>query len=203
MKHLFLVKSALVASFLTASTFAGAANYTVDSTHSNVGFTIRHLFAKVSGRFDKFEGTFEYDPEMKSTGNFNATIETASINTNTPDRDKHLRSPDFFNAEKNPKITFKSTKVAKKDKTHFDVTGDLNMNGVTKPVTLAFEFLGEVKDPWGNTKAGFKATAKINRKDWNINWNKTLDNGGVLLGDDVELDIQIEAENMSAKKKST
>lgn len=202
MKFVSLLQAGVTASLLTLSSGVFAAQYTIDQAHTSIGFNIKHMFAMVPGRFDKFEGTFEFDPEMKSTGNFNATIETASINTNQADRDKHLRSPDFFNAEKNPKITFKSTKVNKKDKNHFEVVGDLTMNGVTKPVTLAWEYLGEVKDPWGNMKAGFKATGKLNRKDWNIKWNKALDAGGLLLGDEVELVIQVEAENTSAKKKS-
>jgi len=159
-----LLKAGLTATLLTLPSWANAAQYTIDHAHTNIGFNIKHMFAMVPGRFDKFEGTFEFDPDMKTTGNFNATIETASINTNQPDRDKHLRSPDFFDAEKNPKITFKSTKVTKKDKTNFTVLGDLTMNGVTKPVTLTWEYLGEVKDPWGNLKVVLKPQGKSTAK---------------------------------------
>lgn len=180
-----------------------AANYKVDTGHSQVGFKIKHLFSKVPGRFAKYTASFDYDPAMTSTGNFVAEIDAASIDTAEPKRDEHLRGADFFDVAKHPKITFKSTKVTPKDKTNFKVAGDLTIKGVTKPVEFNFEYLGETKDPWGNLKAGFQASTKINRKDWGINWNKTLDAGGFVLGDDVEIELNIEAENATPKKKAS
>jgi polyisoprenoid-binding protein YceI len=128
-----------------------------------------------------------------TTGKF--SIKTASINTANAKRDEHLRAPDFFDAAKNPEITFSITKVSadKKNKNKFMVEGDLNMHGVTKKQTLSAEYVGTEKDPWGNTKAGFTFSGKLNRKDYGIVWNKTLDSGNLLLGDEVELAINIEA----------
>ena len=203
MKNLRAAASVFALSWALVGPSAYGAVYNVDAAHSQIGFRVKHMFAKVPGRFTKFNGTFDYDPDMKTTGNFSAEIETASINTDNAKRDDHLRSADFFDAKKHPKITFKSTKVTPVDKNNFKVTGDLTMHGVTKPVDLDFEFLGEVKDPGGNLKAGFHATSTINRKDWGITWNKTLDGGNFLVGEEVELDILLEAENTAAKKKST
>lgn len=172
--------------------------WVVDKSHSEVTFDVRHMMSKVRGRFDDFSGTIVADPAKPAASSVEFTIKSASINTNTPDRDKHLRTADFFDAEKYPEITFKSTSIAPtKTKDRYSVTGDLTIHGVTKRVTLPVQFLGAQKDPWGNTKAGFSLETTINRKDYGVNWNKALDNGGVLVGEDVHIEINLET---AAKK---
>ncbi|MBV9494215.1 MAG: YceI family protein [Acidobacteria bacterium] len=167
--------------------------WVVDKNHSEVTFDVRHMMSKVRGRFDDFSGTIVADPAKPAASSVEFTIKTASINTNTPDRDKHLRTADFFDADKYPDITFKSTSIAPtKTKDLYSVTGDLTIHGVTKRVTLPVQFLGTQKDPWGNTKAGFALETTVNRKDYGVNWNKALDNGGVLVGDDVHIEINLE-----------
>jgi len=176
-----------------AAAFADTQTYVVDRAHSQATFTIRHLMSKVTGKFDDFSGAVNVDRANPAASSVEFTIKTASINTGDANRDKHLRTPDFFDAEKNPEIHFKSTSIApSKTKNVYDVTGDLTMRGVTKKVTLPVEFLGFQKDPWGNERAGFEVDAKLNRKDYGINWNKALDNGGYLLADDVAIAINLE-----------
>jgi polyisoprenoid-binding protein YceI len=172
---------------------ANASTYDVDASHSNVGFTIRHLVSKVSGSFGDYSASFSFDEKSpeKSSGAF--TIKASSITTQNDKRDEHLRGEDFFDVKKFPEITFKSTKVAKTGKNKFKLSGDMTMHGVTKPVTFEMEYLGQAKDPWGNQRAGFEAMAKIKRKEFGLTWNKVLDAGGVMIGDDVELKLQIEA----------
>jgi len=179
---------------LTAATvFAAPQTYVIDRAHSEADFSIRHMMSKVSGKFDDFTGSVSLDRANPAASSVEFTIKTASINTGNPNRDKHLRTPDFFDAEKNPEIRFKSTAVApSKTKNVYDVTGDLTMHGVTKRVTLPVEFLGFQKDPWGNERAGFALETKLNRKDYGINWNKTLDNGGLYIGDDITVSINLE-----------
>ena len=173
--------------------FADTQTYVVDKAHSQATFTVRHMMSKVTGKFDDFSGTVNVDRANPAASSVEFTIKTASINTGDPNRDKHLRTPDFFDAEKNPEIHFKSTAIApSKTKNVYDVTGDLTLRGVTKRVTLPVEFLGFQKDPWGNERAGFEVDTKLNRKDYGINWNKALDNGGFLLADDVAISINIE-----------
>jgi polyisoprenoid-binding protein YceI len=184
---------ALVLALTAATVFAAPQTYVVDRPHSQATFTIRHMMSKVTGKFDDFTGAINLDRANAAASSVEFTIKTASINTGDPNRDKHLRTPDFFDAEKNPEIHFKSTAIApSKTKNVYDVTGDLTMHGVTKRVTLPVEFLGFQKDPWGNERAGFEVDTKLSRKDFNINWNKALDNGGVLLGDDVTVSINLE-----------
>lgn len=183
----------LVTAAWMLATNAFATDYTVDQAHTNINFKVKHLLSKVTGRFTDFTGTFKFDPNMKETGDFKANIKTASINTDNADRDKHLRSPDFFNVEKFPEITFTGTKIKKTAKNKFDVMGEMTIIGQTKPVTLKMEYLGETKDPWGNTKIGLAGTTKVNRKDFGLTWNKALETGGVLVGDDVEIELLIEA----------
>lgn len=177
---------------------AQAAKFSIDAAHSSVGFKVRHLVAKTAGRFERFSGTIDFVEGKPADWKVSAEIEVASINTDNSKRDEHLRGADFFNAEKNPKMTFTSTRVSdvkgKKAKLH----GNLTLNGVTKPVVLDMEMMGTGKDPWGNMKAGFTATTKINRKDFGMNWNKTLDQGGVLLGEEIEIQIEIEAQQEAA-----
>jgi polyisoprenoid-binding protein YceI len=154
---------------------------------------VRHMMSKVTGKFDDFSGVVNVDRANPAASSVEFTIKTASINTGDANRDKHLRTADFFDAEKNPEIHFKSTSISpSKTKNVYNVTGDLTMRGVTKRVTLPVEFLGFQKDPWGNERAGFAVETTLNRKDYGINWNKALDNGGFLVGDDVKISINLE-----------
>ena len=166
--------------------------YTVDGAHSDVNFKIRHLISKVTGRFDDFDGTVTADFENLDASSVTFTIAAASIDTANEDRDKHLRSADFFNVENHPEITFTSSKITKVSDNDYAVTGTFTMLGTSKKITLPVTYLGEIKDPWGNTKAGYELSATINRKDYGMEWNKALDAGGFILGDEVEISIGLE-----------
>ena len=181
------------AALLAASVSARAAEYTVDSGHSHVGFKVRHIVTKVPGGFKDYEAAFSFDPAKPEASKGKFTIKTASVDTGNAKRDEHLRSPDFFDAEKFPTITYESAAFKPAGKDKYKLEGSFTMRGVTKPVAFDVEFTGLGKDPSGNNRAGFSATAKINRKDFGINWNKALDTGGVILGDDVEIQLEIEA----------
>lgn len=178
---------------LAAAMPLAAKSYEIDPAHSGVMFRIKHLVSKVSGKFNKFEGTFDYDKSDIKSWKAAASIDTASIDTDLEARDKHLQSEDFFDAGKCPKITFVSTKVEDVKDNTAKVHGDLTMRCITKPVVLDIEFGGEVKNPWGKMVMGVSAKTKVNRKDFNINWNKTLDTGGFILGEEVEIMMDIEA----------
>jgi len=183
-----------VAAFLIAASSLFADTFNVDKVHSEATFTVRHMMSKVRGKFDDFGGKINIDRAKPSASSVEFSLKTASIDTGVADRDKHLRSPDFFDAAKYPEITFKSTSIAAtKTKDLYDVTGDLTMRGVTKRITIPVAFGGFGKDPWGNERAGFSLTTVLNRKDYGINWNQALDNGGVLLSDDVTINVDLEA----------
>lgn len=170
------------------------ASYNIDSAHSRLGFVARHLgFSKVRGSFETFEGTIRMEPDDISTLEAQATIETASITTNEEKRDDHLRSEDFFDAEKYPNLTFRSTKVHDVDGNSFKMVGNLTIHGVTKEVELLGERLGEGPDPWGGTRVGFEARTLINRKDFGLSWNVALETGGFLVGEDIEIVLEIQA----------
>ncbi len=169
-----------------------AESYKIDPGHSEVGFTIRHMVSNVRGRFNDFSGTVDMDPKAPQKGSVEFSVKTTSIDTGNADRDKHLRTADFFDVEKYPEITFKSDSVKPAGKNKYNVTGTLTMHGVSKKVTLPVTFMGEAKDPWGNTRAGFETSTKLDRKEYGIVWNKAIDNGGVLLGDDVNVSINLE-----------
>lgn len=169
-----------------------AAEYSIDAAHSDASFQVRHLVSDVRGQFDQFEGTIHLDPAHLDKASVEVTIQAASINTFNEDRDKHLRSEDFFAVEKHPTITFSGKKFEKAGDDEYHVAGQLTMHGVSKDVTLPVTYLGEAKDPWGNTKAGFKTEITLNRKDYGINWNKALDQGGFILGEDVKVQINLE-----------
>ena len=169
-----------------------AESYKIDPSHSEVGFTIRHMVSNVRGRFNDFSGTVDMDPKAPQKGSVEFSVKTTSIDTGNADRDKHLRTADFFDVEKYPEITFKSDSVKSAGKDKYNVTGTLTMHGVSKKVTLPVTFNGEGKDPWGNTRAGFETSTKLDRKEYGIVWNKAIDNGGVLLGDDVNVSINLE-----------
>lgn len=178
----------------TVPLFAATETFTIDKMHSSAEFKIRHMVSNVTGRFTDFAGTINADRKNPAASSVEFTIQAASIDTSTPDRDKDLRSANFFDVEKFPTITFKSTKITPtKTKDAYDVTGDLTIHGVTKRVTLPVAFLGFVKDPWGNERAGFEVTTTLDRKDYGIVWNKALDQGGFVLGDDVKVSINLEA----------
>jgi polyisoprenoid-binding protein YceI len=187
MRHLLLAAAAL--SLAAAS--AAAAAYEIDPAHSSIGFKAKHVAGKVPGRFTKYSGTFTYDPKNPKAWKAEATIDAASINTDVEARDKHLKSDAFFDVEKCPTISFKSTKVEAVKGDTFKLAGDLTMHCVTKPVVLDVEANGTGKDPWGNESASFSATAKINRKDWGINWNKTLDSGSLFVSDEIQLNLEV------------
>ncbi|MGA7617215.1 MAG: YceI family protein [Thermoanaerobaculia bacterium] len=179
--------------FLTVSTVAFAGEtYVVDSNHSDVTFQIRHLVSKVSGRFGDFSGTIDFDRAKPERSSVDFVIRTASIDTNVERRDNHLRSADFFDVQKYPEITFHSTKIVPAGKDRFNVSGDFTMHGVTKQITLPVTITGFMKDPGGKERAGFEASTVLDRKDYGVVWNRTLDSGGYLLGDDVTIEIALE-----------
>lgn len=173
---------------------AGAATWEIDASHSRVGFSVKHMMVSdVRGDFTKFSGTVTTDDKKPEAVQVDVTIDASSINTRDPKRDEHLKSPDFFDTAKNPNITFKSKSAKKAGNNKFNVVGDLTMHGVTKEVTLAVETAGkEMKDPWGNTRTAATATTKVNRKDFGLNWNKALEAGGVLVGEDVKIELEVE-----------
>ena len=189
---LALAVLALAIGLLTAGT-AGAATYDIDAAHSSVTFQIRHLaISKTRGNFTDFAGTFEFKAGDPASWSCDATIQAASINTENEDRDNHLRSPDFLEVEKFPTLTFVSKAVEMVSETEGVLRGELTMHGVTQVVEMDLEFLGAVADPWGNEKAGFTATTKINRKDFGLTWSKTLETGGLVVGDEVKITLDIE-----------
>jgi polyisoprenoid-binding protein YceI len=169
-----------------------AGHYEIDKDHTTITFAIKHLvISKVKGSFDNFSGDFDYDAKNVGASKVNTTIQTDSINTAVKKRDDHLKSADFFDVAKFPTITFTSKKVNASGK-KAKIEGDLTIHGVTKPVVLDVEMNGAVKDPWGNNRAGFSAKTKVNRKDFGLTWNKALEAGGFVVGDDVEISIEIE-----------
>jgi len=187
-----LTLSALMIGALATTANAATETWNIDTSHSTVGFTVRHnVVSKASGRFADFNGTLMLDPAKLEGTKIDVTIDAASIDTDNDKRDGHLKSPDFFDVAKYPTITFKSTGVTPKDKETGIVKGDLTINGVTKPVELAYTVLG-FTEAWGGERAGFEATTSINRKDFNVNWNKVLDNGGLVVSDKVDITIALE-----------
>lgn len=168
-------------------------SFSIDKAHSEAAFQVRHLISKVRGRFTDFDGRIEFDATAPERSSVNVTIQTASIDTNTPDRDTHLRSDDFFAVDTFPTITFVSTAIAPKGGNHYDVTGTLTMRGVSRTVVLAVEFLGTATDPWGNQKLAFEGEVTVNRKDYGLNWNAALETGGFLVGDEVKVSLSIQA----------
>lgn len=166
--------------------------WALDATHSELGFKIKHLMiSNVSGRFNSFDVTAETGDDNFGDADISATIDVSSIFTNNEQRDGHLRNSDFFEIEKYPNIVFKSTAV-KADGEDLEVTGDLTMKDITKSITLKVEFAGITKDPYGNVKAGFSFAGKLNRKDWGINFNAALETGGVMLGEEIKYEGEIQ-----------
>jgi polyisoprenoid-binding protein YceI len=171
---------------------AETARYDVDPDHSTIGFSVDHMVvSKTRGQFTEYIGFIEMDPDAKTVKAIEATIKTPSITTNHQKRDTHLKSPDFFDVDKYPTMTYKM-KSYRRTGEGYTAIGDFTLHSVTKEITLVGNFNGVNKDPWGNTRAGFTAEGKINRKDFGINWNKALDNGGVIVGNEVLIKLDVE-----------
>ena len=192
-----IIQALSLALLLPALAAAELAVYKVDAGHSGVSFTIRHFVTNTPGRFKDFDGTIKHDKQNPAASSVEFTIKAPSIDTDNDDRDNHLRCGDFFEVEKFPTMTFVSKKVAAKDADTLEVTGDLTIKGVTKPITIPVEVLGTAKTPNGE-KAGFESSFTINRKDYGISWNRVMDSGAVL-GDEVKVTISIEANRQREK----
>jgi polyisoprenoid-binding protein YceI len=174
------------------STYTGT--YTLDRAHTQMGFVARHaMVTKVRGTFDEFDGTAVFDAADPAATKVTVTIQAASINTRNADRDAHLRSNDFLAMEEYPTITFTSTDLQRTGDTTFDLTGDLTVRGVTRSITIPFEFDGAATDPYGNLRLGFTGSVPINRRDFGVNWNAALETGGFLVSDRVVLEFEVSA----------
>ena len=182
----------VIAGSLLSGPSAQAATYAIDKDHTSVSFKIRHLFSKVEGMFRDFEGSIEYDAAHPEQLKAAVTIQAASIDTRVEKRDNHLRSKDFFDVEHYLTITFKSTKVTDATPNSATLQGVLTIHGVEKPVVLDVDIHGVGEDPWGNVRAGFTASTKINRKDFGLTWNETVETGQLLVGDEVEITLEVE-----------
>ena len=173
--------------------------YNLDPAHTRIGFSARHaMVTKVRGAFNEFAGSAYLDEADPANSHVELTIKAASIDTRNPDRDAHLRSNDFLAMDDYPEITFRSTSVQKLDQDRYAVSGDLTIRGVTKPVTVEFEFTGSAVDPWGNLRLGFEGATTINRKDWGVDWNAALEAGGVLVSEKVTLEFEVAAVKAAA-----
>jgi polyisoprenoid-binding protein YceI len=189
-----LIKTVTLCLTLAFPALAFATTWNIDPDHSNAGFSVKHLMiSNVKGSFDKQTGVVEIDDKDITRSKVAVTIDTASINTRVQKRDEHLRSADFFDVAKYPAMTFVSKKVARAGSGGLTVSGDLTIHGITREVVLNVAPLSqESKDPWGNIRRGTSATTKINRKDFGLTWNKALETGGVVVGDDVNITLEIE-----------
>lgn len=177
-------------------------SYSIDTAHTMVQFSVRHMMiSKVHGQFEKFTGTVNLNEANPSNTTLDIQVETTSVNTREGQRDGHLRSPDFFNSEAYPYMTFKSSHVEVLDAAHANLFGDLTIRGVTKPLKLEVEFTGKAKSPWGLTSLGFMASGKINRKDWGLTWNQALETGGILVGEEIEIEIELELVQQELKQE--
>lgn len=194
MRKLVVPIVALVSLVAVRGAAAETHEYVVDPVHSEVGFKVKHLVSKTPGRFEEYDGKVWLDPaNIAGTLKVSATIQAASVNTQNEKRDQHLETTDFFDVANHPEITFESTAV-KKAGDKYEVAGNLTMRGVTKPVTLTAEVTGTGTNPWsGQPMVGLDLTGTVNRKDYGINWNKALDAGGFVLGDEVWIEIHLEA----------
>lgn len=176
-----------------AATATAVRTLAIDRSHSEIAFQVRHLLSKVRGRFADFAGTIEFDETNPPNSRIDVVIQAASIDTAEGDRDKHLRSADFFEVEKFPTITFKSASVEHRGGDSYDVVGDLTIHGVTKQVTLPASFLGKAHDPWGNERVAFEAELTLDRHDFGLHWNAALEAGGLLVGDEVKVILSVQA----------
>jgi polyisoprenoid-binding protein YceI len=175
--------------------------WNLDTAHSGIHFSIRHMVvAKVRGRFAKFDGTVALDGEDLTRAVVDVTIDAASIDTSTPARDEHLRSPDFFDVARFPQLRFRSSRVERVGVDRYRLIGDLTIRDVTREIALEVEHGGQAKDPWGNLRAAFTARGSIDRKDFGLRWNQVLEAGGFLVGDKVEIELEIQAVKATAEK---
>lgn len=164
----------------------------IDPSHSEIMFQVKHMmFAKVKGSFERFSGTITFDPQNPANSSVSVDVEPASINTRDENRDNHLRSQDFFGVEQNPVMTFRSTRI-EPDGDDYKVYGDLTMNGITKEIVLEAEFNGKGVSPFGPTVYAFSAEGKVNRKDWSMEWNAALEAGGMLVSDEVKIEVEVQ-----------
>lgn len=167
--------------------------WTIDNAHSEINFTVRHMMiSNVRGQFERFTGTVDFNEEHPAQSSVDVQIEAASINTKEAKRDEHLRSADFLAADQYPYLTFKSQRVEVVDENHGKIHGDLTIRGISRPVVLDVEYSGMAKSPWGMMSAGFTASTKISRKEWGLEWNAALETGGVLVGDEIKISIELE-----------
>jgi polyisoprenoid-binding protein YceI len=190
----------ILAVVLTLAFNTQAQDWNFDKAHSTIGFGVKHmLIANVTGNFNDYDGKVVFDGKNLEKGVVELTINVLSINTNNEKRDEHLRSSDFFDMEKYPTITFKSTKIVKGEGNNFTLTGDLTMKGVSKPVILDCVLNGVITDPWGTTRAGFSGTTTIKRHDFNIAWDNKLQDGSFVVGEDIAINLQIELTKVESK----
>ncbi len=188
-----LILIALIIGLFAVSVAFASDEYEIDVVHSSIGFSVRHLMiSNVTGNFNDFSGKLLFDEDDLTKSSVEIGIKTASVNTNNENRDNHLRAADFFNAEKFPEITFKSSKVEKSGET-FVLLGSFTMHGVSKEISIPFEFIGKIMGPMGKQILGFEGSTKLDRKDFGITWNKTLDEGGLAVGNEVKIQLNIEA----------
>lgn len=199
-RHLELYTLVLLGALsVPAALSAAVTAWDVDTAHSTVEFQVRHFFTQVPGRFNDFSGTIQYDPDQVASSKVEFTVQAGSIDTNNDRRDGHLRSEDFFHVEKFPTLSFKSTAVEGSG-SDLQVTGDLTIHGVTKSVTIPVEFLGSM-DTQRGAKAGFATEFTIDRKDYGVTWNQALDQGGAVLGDEVTIEINVEANEQQMEEE--
>lgn len=177
----------------TTTLSAPARTYQIDKAHSEASFQVRHLLTKVRGRFSEFEGRIAVDEAHPERSSVTIAIQAASIDTNEPTRDTHLRSADFFSIDEFPAITFTSSQIVPKSSDLLEVTGDLTIRGITKRISVPVSLLGTARDPWGKDRAAFEAEFTINRKEFGLTWNAALETGGFLVGDDVRILLSIQA----------
>jgi polyisoprenoid-binding protein YceI len=176
-------------------------NWSVDPAHSGINFSVRHMVvSKVRGRFGKYNVTLELDDQDLTKSAVTATIDAASIDTGSTARDEHLRSADFFDVQRFPELRFQSKRIEKTDDEHYRMVGDLTIRDVTRELSLEVEYGGRAKDPWGNERIGFVAKAALERKDFGLGWNQLLETGGVLVGDRVELELEVEVVDAAATR---
>lgn len=167
--------------------------WAIDPTHSEIGFKVKHMmFTNVSGKISQYEATIETNGDEFGGANISFSGEASSITTGNPDRDTHLQSADFFDAAQYPQVEFKAASFSKAENETYSLAGDLTLHGITRPVTLSVKYGGLMKDPWGNIKAAFNISGKINRKDWGLTWNSALETGGVLVSDEVRIEAEIQ-----------
>ena len=178
---------------MTTANATSVTHYQIDAAHSEATFTVRHLITKVRGRFSEFAGTIAFDAAAPANSTVAFTIQAASSDTNQKDRDAHLRSPDFFETETYPTITFTSTGITAQGGDAYHVTGQFTIRDVTREITLPVTFLGTAKDPWGNERIAFEAEYTLNRKDYGLTWNAALETGGFLVGDEVKIALSVQA----------